>query len=101
MTKNYYIDADASCAFNPVKIAGIASYFTSVQSSLSGLQNGAVIQMQGTVFAENNLIPPEDVSLRLSGGYNCDYSSNPGYSTILGTLTIRHGTVTIENLIIQ
>jgi len=43
----------------------------------------------------------QDISLSLVGGYSCDYSMNPRFSIVNGTMTISHGTVTIENIIIQ
>ena len=39
----------------------------------------------------------QDVSITLSGGYGCDYSMNPGFTTVHGTLTISQGTVIIDN----
>ena len=42
------------------------------------------------------------IDVMLQGGYECDFpSAPPGRSTINGSLTIRDGTVTIENLIVE
>jgi hypothetical protein len=40
-------------------------------------------------------------TVTLEGGYDCTYSSNPGFTTVNGTLTIKDGKVTVENLIIK
>lgn len=50
---------------------------------------------------------PEDVTLasgktiKLEGGYYCDFLTRPSQTTISGSVTISSGEVTIENIIIQ
>lgn len=98
--KNNYISADALCVINPIKIADTGSYPASIQSAFHDLGDGGTLQIQGIDFTED-LNPPQDISFELSGGYSCDYSSNPGFTTVKGTLTISHSKVTIENIVIQ
>jgi len=98
-TKSDYVHASA-CNVDPVKAVDSGSYDTSIQSALSNLGDKDILQIQGVDFIEI-LNPPRDISFLLSGGYSCDYSANPGFTTVHGTLTISHGMVTIENLIIQ
>jgi hypothetical protein len=70
------------------------------------LSNDDSIQCQALVFNEN-VQCDLDVAVTLKGGYDSNFTSNPGYTTIHGiivgqpTLTIINGTVTVENIIIQ
>jgi len=66
----------------------------------SALVNGDIIQCQALVFNEN-VQCDLDVAVTLEGGYNPDFTSILGYTTINGSLTITNGTVTVENIIIQ
>lgn len=98
--KSGYINASSCNAAGTVKIEGTSLYYTSIQSSFSGIVAAETVQTQGIDFAED-LNPIQDISFKLSGGYSCDYLLNPGFTTVNGTLTIKLGTMTIDNLIIQ
>jgi PKD repeat protein len=98
-TKTAFIDV-ASCANNPVKIVRTSAYFTSIQSAFtSASQANDVVQAQALDRTED-LTWNNNRSVTLSGGYLCDYSSHPGFTTI-HSLTIASGTLTVENVIIQ
>jgi hypothetical protein len=48
------------------------------------------------------LVLAGDIDIVLKGGYTGDFSSNPGMTTIAGSMTLRgSGTVTIENFAIK
>ena len=55
---------------------------------------------QAGIFTENPSFD-SDVSVAVTGGYDCGYSTNSSSSVIMGTFKISNGTVTVENLIIQ
>jgi hypothetical protein len=42
-----------------------------------------------------------NLSLKLQGGFNSDYSSNGGYTEIRGTLIVRNEVLTAENIVIS
>ncbi|MGO9951162.1 MAG: C1 family peptidase [Dissulfurispiraceae bacterium] len=87
-------------ANQPVKIGG--SYFSTIQSVFTAsLSSGEVIQVQGIPMTEGLLNWNQPINVTLSGGYGCDFSSNLGFTTVLGSLTISNGCVTIQNLILQ
>ena len=41
-----------------------------------------------------------DVTLKLSGGWSCDYADNPSESTV-NSLTIKNGTFIVNNIVIR
>jgi PKD repeat protein len=99
--KNGYINVAGVCGLLPVKIAGTSYYDTSIQNAYNLVTfSGGTIQIRTSEFTENlTLDHLSDIVLR--GGYNCDYTSNLGATTVHGTMTISGGTVTIENMILR
>jgi len=96
-TKNDYITVNP-CANSPVKLN--TQYFNSIQLTYDSASNGDIVQVQALDFTED-LIIDRGITFTLSGGYNCDYSANPGYTTVTGCITIYSGTMDIENIIIE
>ncbi len=89
------------CTNLPARIAGVTpTYYLTLQAAYNAATNGATIQVMNTIFYENvNL--NRNISITLTGGYVCDYSSNPDYTTIDGTMTITSGTVSVNKIILQ
>ena len=75
-------------------------YYQTIQSAYGKAVNGDTIQAQAIDFAET-LLFSNPVSITLSGGYDPNFTENLSYTSIMGTLTIANGTVTIENVIIH
>ena len=99
--KNNYINVAGVCGLPPVKIAGTFHYDISIQNAYNLMANIAgSIQIQAFEFTED-LKLDHQLNVALKGGYNCDYTSNLGVTTVHGTMTISGGTVTIENLILR
>jgi PKD repeat protein len=99
LIKNNYIIV-SSCATQPVKIGGTPYYYSSIQNAYNVTGNHQSVQMQGVGIAGDvNL--QNDTIIEIKGGYGCDYSTNPGFTIMQGTLSISDGTVTIENVIIK
>lgn len=74
--------------------------FTTLQAAIddpnaidNDIINIAIADFEEDILYDRNII------LKLSGGYFCDFSYNPSIS-FLNKLTIRNGTIIIENLII-
>jgi len=59
-----------------------------------------IMRLQGRTFREN-LILDKNINITLAGGYNCEFSSNAGYATLSGQVTISDGTVTMDRVIIK
>jgi len=82
----------------PVRISSTS--FSTIQAAYDTCSTGAIIQIQAIDFNEY-LYFGRDVSITMKGGYDADYTSNPSYTTVKGSLTISDGTVVVENIIIQ
>jgi len=89
------------CTTLSVRISETFRYFLTVGEAYNAANSGDTLKMKALDLIENNLLLGKDVSVLLQGGYaGCDYLSNPGFTTIHGTLTVRSGTVTVENVAI-
>lgn len=94
---------DPSCGnLKVIRVDSQASVYSynSLQAAFTTAVHGDTIKSQALDFL-GDLIFSQNASVTLKGGYDCTYSSNPQKSVIDGKLTITHGTVTVENIIIQ
>jgi hypothetical protein len=98
-------DKSVTATFNSdtahsVRIGDTSMYYSTLQDSYNGVPSSGTIKVWGTVF-------PEDLNANINklvlveGGYNSSYTSNNGYTTLDGVLTISLGTLVIENLTIR
>ena len=94
------IHPNNACDNLPVKIEGMESYFTTLRSAYASATNGTSLQVQALEFAED-LILQNSASVVLKGGYECNYSANPGVSVVRGKVIVGGGTVTIANIVIR
>jgi len=88
------------CAVNEVRIEESLTTFSSIQSAYDAAADNQRVEMQAATFNED-LDLARNISVMLQGGYECGYLSNPGWTTIHGRLTIRDGSVTLENVRIR
>lgn len=98
-TKTGYITVP--CPVQPVRITGAPpAYYSALQSAYNVAPDSAIIQAQAATLTETvNL--NRSIAVTLKAGYNACYTANPGNTTIIGSLTITSGTVTVENIVIQ
>jgi FtsP/CotA-like multicopper oxidase with cupredoxin domain/PKD repeat protein len=100
VTKPQYITV-LSCGELPVLISGTLSYFSLIQTAYDSiLTGGQTLLIQALDFSEA-LVLQNAFNITLVGGYDCIFSANPGYSTVNGSLTIKGGTVKVDNIIIK
>lgn len=93
-------DPLAACSNRPVRVLGSPTeYFSNIQSGYEYAADGDIIQCQALDFGEN-LTLDHNVSVTISGGNNCDYTSKLGNSRV-SSMTINAGTVTVEDLVIE
>jgi hypothetical protein len=93
--------AGTGCANDPVKIGGMSVHYPTIQNAFdSTLSPDDVIQVQAGDRTET-LSYSQGYSVKLQGGYDCDFTTNPGFTIVHGSMTISDGTVTVENLILQ
>jgi hypothetical protein len=90
------ITARFSCPNNPVRIVRTLSYYPTLQAAYDASIGGDRIQsVEGLV---DNLSANRDISVTLEGGYDCNYTSNDGKTTVMkGTMTTTAGAVTLKN----
>lgn len=83
----------------PVRVGDPPVYYSYIQDAYDA-SIGNIIEVGATDFVED-LFFDINVSIMLKGGFNSDYTDNPSYSIVNGSVTISDGTVEVENLIIQ
>ena len=85
----------------PVLISGTSpAYYSTIGAAYAAALNGSILLSREYSFSEN-LNLNRNISVTLKGGYNSSYSSNSGYTTLHGILTIGNGSLTVENLVIR
>jgi hypothetical protein len=90
------------CSYDDVTIAGTSDYYPTIQQAYDECSDGDTVQLHGVEFAKDrDLEFSQPVAVSLQGGFACDYLSNPGFTTIAGTMTINKGTVTLERIILR
>ena len=98
---NPYWTKCVTCSELPVWISGTAYYYSAVQTGYNNITGGQTLQIQSQPFT-GNLSLLSRGAIAIKGGYNCDYSSNNGFSTIHGNVTVGTGTsIEVEKIIIQ
>jgi hypothetical protein len=89
------------CANLPVRINNEPPGYETIETAYAAIDANSTILLHEHIFPEN-LTFNKNFAVTLSGGYNCDFSSNTGYSTITGKVTIGSlGTIAMERLIIK
>jgi hypothetical protein len=81
-------------------IYGTTTYSPSLLAAYTAASSGDIIQAWGTDFSEN-LILGTNFAIAIKGGYNEGYTSNYGYTTLKGSLTVKSGALTVERLVIR
>jgi len=99
LTRTDYITAGpAGCENLPVKMGGV--YYSTLQEAYDNAGDGASIytraaQLNGSLVADRN------ISVSLSGGYDCGYADNSGKTILDGTVTVSSGALSIGDFILQ
>jgi len=98
---NYVTVSSETCMNLPVRIAGVTpEYFDTIQEAYNSAGEGAIIEVRALSFTED----PElnlNKSVTIQGGYDCDYISSSGNTTINGTINVSAGSVTIGSYILH
>jgi PKD repeat protein len=99
-TKAAYITV-IPCSNPPAKISGTSSYYSTIQSAYAAAVSGNILQLQDQDFTGAVSLMGNSAVV-LQGGFCCDFSVNPGFTTIMGSLTIGGtGSVEVDNIEIQ
>ena len=87
-----------SCAMDPVRISGVG--FLSIDNAYNAAATDQTIQAQAQNFTED-LSLTTSIPVTFRGGYECQFLSNPGYTTVTGKVTIQSGKVTMDKIVIK
>jgi C1A family cysteine protease len=91
----------ASCDNDPVYNIDRSLYYDSIQTAYTGAYTGQTLLMKEETFIED-ISMSRSIAVTLRGGYDCYYSSNSGFTTISGSMTIGgSNSVTVDQLIIK
>jgi hypothetical protein len=84
----------------PVQILD-GEYFNSLQEAFNaaGTPICTVLAQKGKLTGDLNDNTYSDITL--AGGFDGDYMENSGYTTLDGTLTITHGSLIVERMVIE
>jgi hypothetical protein len=88
----------APCVSNPAMIGGIG--YTSINNAYASAAANQIIQACAKNFTEDHNLT-SGVSVTLRGGYDCQFLSNPDYTTVTGKVMIRNSTITLDKIIIK
>jgi PKD repeat protein len=98
VTKTGFINV-STCGAKPVNRS--ASFYDLIYDGCHYASvNGQTLQMQGIILIQNPVLD-NNYAIKLIGGYDCIYSSNPGWTTINGKLTIKGKSVIVEKVKIK
>jgi hypothetical protein len=93
-------DGSSACNTLPAKNSTTSTSYATLQNAYTAANPNQTIMLQNFVFSQDLNLGTEK-TVTLSGGYNCDYSSHAGLTSLNGSLTIKGGRVIVENLIIK
>jgi PKD repeat protein len=97
---NYITVSPSGCINLPVTIAGTAQYYSTLQEAYNEALEGDTIMTQADVIT-GDINMNSDIALAIVGGYDCNYTSIIGDTTLNGNMTVNDGAVTIENFTLQ
>jgi hypothetical protein len=96
-------DRNVTAAFiitPPVRILS-GNYYNTLQEAFNAVNTAScTIQAQEGSLA-GNLTTNANSDITLAGGFESNYMGNNGFTTLDGTLTITHGSLTVENLVLE
>jgi hypothetical protein len=89
------------CSNLSVRINNMAPGYSTIPAAYAAASTGQTINLREKTFS-GPLSLSDNFIITLKGGYNCDFTSNDGYSTISGRITIGGlGRVIMDRLIIK
>jgi hypothetical protein len=91
-----------ACGHGDVRIVRTSDYYPTIQDAYNDCANGDTVQLQAVDFNEaQDLEFSHPVAVGIKGGYECDYLTNPGFTTITGMMTIKDGAITLDRIVLR
>jgi hypothetical protein len=99
-----YMDANkevlSTFIYWPVRIYGSSVNYASLLSAYNAAKSNVLIQVQAANLAESPILD-KPTTVIIKGGYDNDFNSVSGATTLQGTLTLKNGKVIIGGLVIS
>jgi hypothetical protein len=73
---------------------------SNVHTAVTSASHPSVINITQENYTENIALA-FDQAITLAGGWNANFTSDSGFTTIQGSLTITHGIMILENIILK
>jgi hypothetical protein len=101
-----YGGANALCSAefanpSPVILVGTSQGFTSLQQAYDAAGDGATIKAQAEVPAEKLVLSSTGKKVSILGGYEPSFTTQTGYTVILGKLSISQGSIVVNRVNIR
>jgi hypothetical protein len=74
--------------------------YPNIQNGIAVASGPSIIQIALGIYSEN-IILDFDEEITLEGGWDTNFTSDSSNTTIAGSLTIKHGMMIIENIILK
>jgi hypothetical protein len=88
------------CTNPPVRISrAVPTYYSNLQEAYEMAGNETIQSMNGLIT--ENLSFDMNKSVDVEGGYDCDYLSVTGSTTINGDITVNNGFLTLQGIVLQ
>ncbi len=107
LTRTDYITVSLGCQNPPVKITSTVpppnpadSYFQTIQEAYNVVEDGQLVMVREMILSEVIGIN-QSKTVTIAGGYNCDFTSVTGKTTVNGDITISVGSSTIGNFVLN
>ena len=84
-----------------ITVTGVPLSFSLLQPAYAAAGNGAVIKAQVVTLLENLLLDTVGKAVSIKGGFESSFTTQTGYTTLQGKLTIGKGGLMADRLIIK
>jgi hypothetical protein len=89
-----------TATFDAAPVMGGAAPYLKLQDAFSQMTGGGTVRALAIEFTENPILDLK-VSFILKGGYDGRYTSNTGWTTVRGAITIGSGSLTVDKVQIR
>jgi hypothetical protein len=97
------ITVPCSASLPPVQLVDVSggAYFNSITSAYAATTTSSETISAQAVASGENLLFDKPVAVQLKGGFDGSFANNANSFTIIGTLIIKNGRLTVENIILK
>jgi hypothetical protein len=91
----------AACPGMHVNIGGTYDYYPTIQTGYNAATEHQAVLLQAGSFEEPSLTFANSTDIKLKGGHDCTFATSAGWTTLYGKLTVKGGSVKVENIKIK